>query len=83
MAVMEKETQPSGERRSRYPKEFRRDSPALVIDQQRTVADVARQLGVNDQTVGNCIDWRRVVNVQLFRFLLKVSPKLVDRRDMN
>lgn len=53
MAVVEKDIQPSGERRGRYPKEFRRESAALVIDQNRTVADVARSLGVNEQTLGN------------------------------
>jgi transposase-like protein len=57
---MEKEIQPSGERRGRYPKEFRRDSAALVIDQKRTVADVARSLGVNEQTLGNWVRQERV-----------------------
>ena len=60
MAVMEKEIQPSGERRGHYPKEFRRDSAALVIDQKRTVADVARSLGVNEQTLGNWVRQERV-----------------------
>jgi transposase len=60
MAVMEKEIQPSGERRGRYPKEFRRDSAALVIDQKRTVADVAKSLGVNEQTLGNWVRQERV-----------------------
>lgn len=36
---------PAG-RRSRYPKEFRRDATALVIDQHHTVVDVAKELGV-------------------------------------
>jgi transposase-like protein len=41
------EVQPTpARRRGRYPKEFRRDAAALVIDQKRTVADVARELGV-------------------------------------
>ena len=60
MTVMNTETgRPSG-RRGRYPKEFRRDSAALVIDQKRTVADVARQLGVNDQTLGNWVRQERI-----------------------
>ncbi len=35
-----------------YPKEFRRDVAALVIDQHRTAADVARELGLVAQTLG-------------------------------
>jgi transposase-like protein len=46
--------------RSRYPKEFRRDAAALVIDQRRTVADVARQLGVVEQTLGNWVRQKHI-----------------------
>lgn len=42
-------------RKGRYPKEFRRDAAALVIDQHRTVADVARELGLVEQTLGNWV----------------------------
>jgi len=42
-------------RKGRYPKEFRRDAAALVIDQNRTIADVARGLGVVEQTLGNWV----------------------------
>lgn len=41
--VTDEKTTPG--RRGRYPKEFRRDAAALVIDQHRTVADVARSSG--------------------------------------
>jgi transposase-like protein len=47
-------------RRGRYPKEFRRDAAALVIDQNRTVADVARELGVIEQTLGNWVRQERI-----------------------
>jgi transposase len=47
--------QSSPQRRVRYPKEFRRDAAALVIDQHRTIADVARELGVVEQTLGNWV----------------------------
>ena len=47
-------------RRGRYPKEFRRDAAALVIDQNRTVADVARELGVVEQTLGNWVRQERI-----------------------
>jgi transposase-like protein len=50
---------PAG-RRSRYPKEFRRDAAALAIDQHRTVVDVAKELGVVEQTLGNWVRQERV-----------------------
>ena len=46
--------------RGRYPKEFRRDAAALVIDQKRAVADVARELGVVEQTLGNWVRQERI-----------------------
>ncbi|HMK99308.1 MAG TPA: transposase [Acidimicrobiales bacterium] len=47
-------------RKARYPKQFRRDAAALVIDQRRTVADVARELGVVEQTLGNWVRQERI-----------------------
>ena len=47
-------------RRGRYPREFRRDAAALVIDQHRTVAEVARELGVVEQTLGNWVRQERI-----------------------
>jgi len=47
-------------RKGRYPKEFRRDAAALVIDQHRSIADVARELGVVEQTLGNWVRQERV-----------------------
>jgi transposase-like protein len=47
-------------RRGRYPKEFRRDAAALVIDQHRSIADVARELGVIEQTLGNWVRQERI-----------------------
>src|ERR1035437_5144669 len=60
MAVMTTEPRTPAERRGRYPKEFRRDSAALVIGQKRTVADVARQLSINNQTLGNWVRQERI-----------------------
>jgi transposase-like protein len=54
------EDSPRRRGRRRYPKEFRRDAAALVIDQRRTVADVARQLGVVEQTLGNWVRQERI-----------------------
>ncbi len=60
--VTEKKPEPadSARRRGRYPKEFRRDAAALVIDQHRTIADVARELDVVEQTLGNWVRQERI-----------------------
>jgi transposase-like protein len=47
-------------RRGRYPKGFRRDAAALVIEQKRTVADVAREVGIVEQTLGNWVRQERI-----------------------
>ena len=60
MAEHDNDDQPRSRRRGRYPKEFRRDAAALVIDQRRKVAEVARELGVVEQTLGNWVRQERV-----------------------
>ena len=57
--VTEKNPEPV-KRRGRYPKEFRRDAASLVIDQHRTIADVARELGLVEQTLGNWVRQERI-----------------------
>jgi transposase len=37
--------------RGRYPKEYRRDVRSLVLDQKRSVASVAKELGVAEQII--------------------------------
>src|SRR5665213_3484242 len=51
---------PPTRRRGRCPREFRRDAAALVIDQERTIADVARELGIVEQTLGNWVRQERI-----------------------
>jgi len=47
MSVMEEEETPRPTRRS-FSKEFKADAVALVLDEDRTIADVARSLGVSE-----------------------------------
>jgi transposase-like protein len=47
-------------RPSKYSPEFRRDAVAMVLDEERTIADVARSLGVNEGTLGNWVNKERV-----------------------
>jgi transposase-like protein len=60
MPVVTEDQPTPARRRGRYPKEFRRDAAALVIDQKRTVADVATELGVAVQTLGNWVRQERI-----------------------
>ena len=60
MPVVTEDQPTPARRRGRYPKEFRRDAAALVIDQRRTVADVAKELGVAVQTLGNWVRQERI-----------------------
>src|SRR3954452_18425984 len=42
-------------RPSKYPPEFQRDAVAMVLDEERTIADVARSIGVIEGTLGNWV----------------------------
>ena len=42
-------------RPSRYPLEFQRDAVAMVLDEKRSIADVARSIGVIEGTLGNWV----------------------------
>lgn len=43
----------------RYAPEFQRDAVAMVLDEERSIADVARSLGVNEGTLGNWVSKER------------------------
>jgi transposase len=49
-----------GGRPSKYAPEFRRDAVAMVLDEGRSIADVARSLGVNEGTLGNWVNKERI-----------------------
>ena len=47
-------------RPSKFPSEFRRDAVAMVLDESRSIADVARATGVNPGTLGNWVGQERI-----------------------
>lgn len=49
-----------GSRRPRYSPEFKADAVALVIEGERTIADVAKSLGLVEQTLGNWVRQARI-----------------------
>ena len=51
---MSNRNRPRG-RLSKYPPEFQRDAVAMVLDEGRAIAEVARAIGVNDGTLGNWV----------------------------
>ena len=47
-------------RHSKYPEEFRRESVQLVLTTDKSMAEVARDLGINYKTLGNWVRQERV-----------------------
>ncbi len=46
-------------RPAKYPPEFQRDAVAMVLDERRSIADVARSIGVIEGTLGNWVSKAR------------------------
>lgn len=42
-------------RHSKYPEEFRRESVQLVLTTDKSMAEIARDLGINYKTLGNWV----------------------------
>lgn len=42
-------------RQSQYPEEFRRETVRLVLNTDKSMAEVARDLGINYKTLGNWV----------------------------
>jgi transposase len=42
-------------RQSQYPEEFRRETVRLVLSTDKSMAEVARDLGINYKTLGNWV----------------------------
>ena len=43
------------QRRTKYSPEFKEEAAKLVIDSSRSIADVAREIGVNETTLGTWV----------------------------
>ena len=68
-------------RRSKYPPEFRRDAVALVLDEGRTIADVARSLGaVGEGPLGNWVSKERDARGELAGLSSDERTELVELR---
>ncbi len=72
-----------GGRPSRFTPEFRRDSVALVLDEHRQIADVARSVGVNEGTLGNWVRLERIERGERQGMTVDERAELADLRAEN
>jgi transposase len=72
-----------GGRPSKFPPEFRRDAVAMVLDEGRSIADVARSLGVNEGTLGNWVNKERVERGEREGLSVDERAELVEVRAEN
>jgi len=47
-------------RRRSFSEEFKRDAVALVLEEDRSIADVARSLGIGETNLGNWVRQARI-----------------------
>lgn len=67
-------------RPSKFPPEFRRDAVAMVLDESRSIADVARATGVNAGTLGNWVGQERVERGERAGLTVDERSDLVELR---
>ena len=60
MSVMREHTPPSGGTRRRFAKEFKADAVALILDGDRSIASVARGLGIGETNLGSWVRRARI-----------------------
>lgn len=70
-------------RPSKYPPEFRRDAVAMVLDEDRSIADVARATGVNPGTLGNWVGQERIERGEKAGVTVEDRAELADMRAEN
>ncbi len=70
-------------RPSKFPPEFRRDAVSLVIDEQRSIADVARSVGANEGTLGNWVRLERIERGEREGATVDERAELADLRAEN
>jgi transposase len=72
-----------GGRPSKYSPEFRRDAVAMVLDEKRSIADVARSIGVNEGTLGNWVNKERIERGQRAGLTVEDRAELAELRAEN
>jgi transposase len=70
-------------RPSKFPPEFRRDAVAMVLDESRPIAEVARATGVNAGTLGNWVGLERIERGERAGLTVDERSDLVEVRAEN
>ena len=70
-------------RPSKYPPEFRRDAVAMVLDEEQSIAHVARVTGVNSGTLGNWVGQERIERGERDGLTVEDRTELADLRAEN
>ncbi len=60
----------------KFSPEFREEAARMVIDTSRPIADVARELGINETTLGN---WVKAYRENHGRIMRRTSPRCSSR----
>lgn len=68
--------------RKKYSKEFKLDAVSLVIDQNYSQAEAAKNLGINAQMLGRWVQEHRSVDGQAFRGNGKLTPEQEEIRKL-
>ena len=79
MSTMEK----AARSRRSFTSEFKADAVALVIDESRSIADVARSLGIGEQTLGNWVRQARIDRGEKAGLTTNERAELVELRREN
>jgi transposase len=80
---MSNRSKSKGGRPSKFPPEFRRDAVAMVLDESRPIAEVARATGVNAGTLGNWVGQERVERGERDGLTTEERSDLVELRAEN
>jgi transposase len=72
-----------GGRPSKFSPEFRRDAVAMVLDEGRSIAAVARSIGVNPGTLGNWVAQERIQRGERAGLSVDERAELAELRAQN
>lgn len=77
------EQDPPRRTRRKFTDEFKRDAVALVLDEDRTVVDVAGSLGIGEGTLGNWVRQARIDRGERAGVSTSEREELVELRREN